>query len=296
MQIIINQKKNINNKNQQQYQKKQLTLEEFSHYLDQKQSQDPQQVTEYSHQIIKYLQSIESNYLPAQYLVNVIRASIVDWVIEVSDFFKLKCETIHIAINIYDRFIAQRKDIKTLDQPIHQIIGGTALFMAAKYEEIYPPSLGDFARRMNFKKQDMVNIEGKIISKIGFTLTSPTSLKFMEAYSQFQALSEQQNNLARFLLQLGLHDPQLYNQKPSLIASASILTVKKMKNMELTNFWEEDMIQLTGYQQSELENVANVLFNLLLQIQNSQGSAVYIKFNTAQFQNVSQCIQANFQE
>lgn len=55
--------------------------------------------------------------------------------------------------------------------------------MAAKYEEIYPPSLGDFARRMNFKKQDMVNIEGKIISKIGFTLTSPTSLKFMEAYS-----------------------------------------------------------------------------------------------------------------
>ena len=54
--------------------------------------------------------------------------------------FKLKNETIFLAISIIDRFTT----IKKVNRKNYQLLGITSLFISSKFEEIYPPKIRDF--------------------------------------------------------------------------------------------------------------------------------------------------------
>jgi cyclin B len=68
------------------------------------------------------------------------RAILVDWLIEVHSKFKLQKETLFITINIIDRFLEKT----IVSKSRLQLVGVSALLIASKYEEIYPPELKDF--------------------------------------------------------------------------------------------------------------------------------------------------------
>lgn len=69
------------------------------------------------------------------------RAILVDWLVDVHSQFQLKEETLFLAIRILDDYCAVTEEIskRTL-----QLIGVTCLWMASKYEEIYPPKLKNY--------------------------------------------------------------------------------------------------------------------------------------------------------
>uniref|UniRef100_A0A4X2KWP4 Cyclin E1 n=1 Tax=Vombatus ursinus TaxID=29139 RepID=A0A4X2KWP4_VOMUR len=70
------------------------------------------------------------------------RSILLDWMMEVSEVYKLHRETYYLAQDFFDRYMATQRNItKTL----LQLIGITSLFIAAKLEEIYPPKLYQFA-------------------------------------------------------------------------------------------------------------------------------------------------------
>jgi cyclin B len=68
------------------------------------------------------------------------RAILIDWLIEVHYKFKLNAETLFITVNIIDRYLS--------NQPVKrqylQLVGVTAMLIASKYEDIYPPPIQDF--------------------------------------------------------------------------------------------------------------------------------------------------------
>ena len=68
------------------------------------------------------------------------RAILVDWLIEVHSKFKLQKETLFLTINIIDRFLEKT----IVSKSRLQLVGVTALLIASKYEEIYPPEVKDF--------------------------------------------------------------------------------------------------------------------------------------------------------
>ncbi|GMT28061.1 hypothetical protein PFISCL1PPCAC_19358 [Pristionchus fissidentatus] len=69
------------------------------------------------------------------------RATLIDWMQEVCFAEKLHRETFHLAIDYVDRFMNKEGlDVKI---SAYQLLGTTALFLAAKYEEIYPPKVED---------------------------------------------------------------------------------------------------------------------------------------------------------
>lgn len=68
------------------------------------------------------------------------RAILIDWLVDVHLKFKLLPETLYITVSIIDRFLERIKVSKSR----LQLVGVTALFIASKYEEIYPPELKDF--------------------------------------------------------------------------------------------------------------------------------------------------------
>jgi cyclin B len=69
-----------------------------------------------------------------------VRAILIDWILNVHLKFKLLPETLYITINLIDRFLS----IQNIEKDRVQLLGISALLIASKYEEIYPPTVKDF--------------------------------------------------------------------------------------------------------------------------------------------------------
>lgn len=65
------------------------------------------------------------------------RTTLIDWLLQVHMRYHMLPETLWIAINIVDRFLSNR--VVSLIK--FQLVGVTAMFVAAKYEEIMAPRL-----------------------------------------------------------------------------------------------------------------------------------------------------------
>lgn len=71
--------------------------------------------------------------------VNLIkRSKTIEWLIIISFYFKLLEKTIALAVECFDIYVVKNQDGLASDE--YMFIGLASLFMASKYEEIYPPS------------------------------------------------------------------------------------------------------------------------------------------------------------
>ena len=65
------------------------------------------------------------------------REILIDWLVEVHLKFKLHQETLFLTVNIIDRFLS----LRPIQRNKLQLVGCTAMLIAAKYEEIYAPEV-----------------------------------------------------------------------------------------------------------------------------------------------------------
>ena len=114
--------------------------------IDERDTDDPLCVTSYVQDMYEHFRSKEAttSVRPAymedqQYINERMRSILVDWLVEVHLKFKLVPETLYLTVNIIDRYLAQTE----VTRPKLQLVGVTALLIASKYEEIYPPELRD---------------------------------------------------------------------------------------------------------------------------------------------------------
>ncbi|KAF5394493.1 hypothetical protein PHET_11339, partial [Paragonimus heterotremus] len=76
-------------------------------------------------------------FLKQNGLTEEIRATLCDWMIKVQQYLKLRTETLHLAVSIADRYTWLRANMDPAD---YQLVGITALFVAAKFVERFAPS------------------------------------------------------------------------------------------------------------------------------------------------------------
>ena len=114
--------------------------------IDERDSDDPLCATSYVQEMYEHFRSKETStsvrpvYMEDQQYINErMRSILVDWLVEVHLKFKLVPETLYLTVNIIDRYLAKTE----VSRPKLQLVGVTALLIASKYEEIYPPELRD---------------------------------------------------------------------------------------------------------------------------------------------------------
>lgn len=114
--------------------------------IDERDAEDPLCATAYVQDMYEHFRmkevstSVRPTYMENQPHINErMRSILVDWLVEVHLKFKLVPETLYLTVNIIDRYLA----LKEVSRPKLQLLGVTALLVAAKYEEIYPPELRD---------------------------------------------------------------------------------------------------------------------------------------------------------
>lgn len=82
------------------------------------------------------------------------------------------------------------------------------MFIASKYEEIYPPEAKDFVYISDhaYTKAQMFSKELEILTALDYTITIPSPYRFLERYARIANLNDLEMMLASYLLELSLVD------------------------------------------------------------------------------------------
>lgn len=105
---------------------------------------------------------------------------IVEWLFETCNIFKFFDDTIHYAVSYFERFMG----VKFVPHSQLTLIASVCLWIAAKFNEIYPPQLNDIIRLLNniCVKTDfdtIVSLECEILCALNFELAKPTVKTFL---------------------------------------------------------------------------------------------------------------------
>lgn len=110
-----------------------------------------------------------------------VRARMVDWMIEVLSNFHCDEQTFFIAIQIMDRYFKYCSASLKVSE-LHAI-GVTAMFVASKYEDIYPLRMKTIDEKIAQKKipiEHIKNLELEMLKALQYEIEAPTALDFLK--------------------------------------------------------------------------------------------------------------------
>lgn len=182
------------------------------------------------------------------------RAILLDWLMEVSEVYKLHRETFYLAQDFFDRFMAIQENVVKSSL---QLIGITSLFIAAKLEEIYPPKLHQFAYITDgaCTEDEIVCMELIIMKALKWCLTPMTVVSWLNIYLQVAYIRELQHFL------LPQYPQETYIQIVELL-DLCILDVacleypySALAASALYHFSNAELVEkVSGYEWTELED------------------------------------------
>jgi len=252
---------------------------------------DPQEVKEYENDIYKRLHIQVEQYRPqADYMdrqrnINSkMRTVLVDWIIEVHCKCKLQLETLFLSVNIIDRFL-QRQQVA---RKRFQLVGVTALMIAAKFEEIYPPEVAEFVDLTDnaYTTDEVHDTELTILNLLDFRLCGPTVAHFFERYQRLIKCKEMQYYLIQYMLELTLLDVKMLKYSPVELAASACLLSRKL--LEVKPSWPMAMVRHTQLHERNMSGCIMDLATLLRDRGSVEQQFVDKKFSLAKFHNVAQ--------
>ncbi|XP_022092193.1 G1/S-specific cyclin-E-like [Acanthaster planci] len=127
------------------------------------------------------------------------RAILLDWLIEVCEVYRLHRETFYLAADFVDRYLSKTSNIPKTKL---QLIGITALFIAAKLEEIYPPKLAEFAYVTDgaSTEPEILDQELVMLKTLKWGLSPVTVNTWLNIYLQLSRRSHTTRSSHNFLL------------------------------------------------------------------------------------------------
>jgi hypothetical protein len=153
---------------------------------------------------------------------------LVDFMIEVHSQFRMSPYTLHLAINLINRYVSKRVVFKKH----YQLVGCAALWIAAKFEDAKDkvPTVRELRSMcVSAYEEDMfVQMEGHVLATLGWELGGvQTCEAFVE--HQISRLRGQHGHvdgrlihLSRFFLDLSLFGREFLSFKPSEIATSAV--------------------------------------------------------------------------
>lgn len=234
--------------------------------LDPDEVRDTSMVAEYSHEIFEYMSKCECrtmanpNYMDFQGEIRWhMRATLVDWLMQVHMRYHMMPETLWIAINVVDRFLSAR----VVSLAKLQLVGVTAMFIAAKYEEIMSPVVDEFVfmTESGYTRDEILKGERIILSTLDFNISTYCSpYSWVRRISKADDYDIQTRTLAKFLMELTLFDHRFLRAKPSHIAAIGMYLSKKM----LGGQWNEGFVYYSNYIEEQLIPGASLLLERLV--------------------------------
>ena len=170
----------------------------------------------------------DPNYLSGQPdVTDRMRTILNDWLVDVAIKFKVHPETFFLAVNIVDRYLMRAH----VSRSQLQLVGVTAMLLAAKHEEIWAPEVKEciYISANTYTAEEVITMERSIAAELNFRFTVPTQYPFLCNILDRLRADRVTRNCALFFLDCSALEYRMLEFYPSQVAAAacflSLLTV-----------------------------------------------------------------------
>uniref|UniRef100_A0A1J3GTW7 Cyclin-A1-1 n=1 Tax=Noccaea caerulescens TaxID=107243 RepID=A0A1J3GTW7_NOCCA len=258
---------------------------------------DPQLCATYACDIYKHLRAAEAKKRPAvdfmervQKDVNSsMRGILVDWLVEVSEEYRLVPETLFLTVNYIDRYLSGN----VISRQRLQLLGVACMMIAAKYEEICAPQVEEFCYITDntYLKDEVLDMESAVLNYLKFEMSAPTAKCFLRrfvraAHEVHEAPLMQLECMSNYIAELSLLEYTMLSYSPSLVAASSIFLAKYILD-PTRRPWNSTLQHYTQYKAMELRGCVKELQRLCSNAHVSSLPAVREKYSQHKYKFVA---------
>ncbi|KAJ5945552.1 hypothetical protein N7454_002391 [Penicillium verhagenii] len=249
---------------------------------------DTSMVAEYSSEIFLHLRKKETSMLPvADYMASQaeiqwsMRAVLMDWLVQVHFRFALLPETLYLCVNYIDRFLSHK--IVSLGKL--QLVGATALFIAAKYEEITAPSVQEIVYMVDggYTVDEILKAERYMLLILNFELGWPGPMSFLRRISKADDYDLETRTVAKYFIEITIMDERFVCTPPSFAAAGAHCLARLMLRK---GCWTPAHAYYSGYTYWQLLPILNNMLDCC-ENQQSHHQAIYEKYLDRRFKRAS---------
>ncbi|KAI0444578.1 hypothetical protein F4803DRAFT_511191 [Xylaria telfairii] len=249
---------------------------------------DVSMVAEYGDDIFRYMKEQEMALLPnPHYMDNQgeiqwsMRSVLMDWVVQVHTRFGLLPETLFLTVNYVDRFLSHK--IVSLGKL--QLVGATAIFIAAKYEEINCPSVQEIVYMVDggYTTEEILKAERFMLSMLDFELGWPGPMSFLRRISKADDYDLETRTLAKYFLEVVIMDERFVASPPSYIAAGAHCLSRLILGK---GEWTPGHVHYSGYTYDQLKPLVTMLLDCCRHARKHH-SAVFEKYSDKRYRHAS---------
>ncbi|XP_002137015.2 G2/mitotic-specific cyclin-B-like [Drosophila pseudoobscura] len=253
-------------------------------------------VSEYANDIYDYLyrleaeQPIRKNHLAGHSEINhKMRAILIDWINEMHWGFQFAAETFQLAVAIIDRYL---QAVQNTERSNLQLVGVTALFIAAKYEEMVRQKIKHFVfiTEGTYSASEIRAMELQILRAIDFNLSRPLPIHFLRRYTKAAGAHHEHHIMSKYFVELASVDYDLASRKPSEVAAAALFLSLHLLNANPragTGFndqlWTPTLAHYSRYTAAHLRPITRQIAKLAREAPQAQLQAIHKKHQCWQF-------------
>jgi len=230
------------------------------------------------------------------------RSVLMDWLIQVHHRFSLLPETLFLCVNYIDRFLS----CKIVSLGKLQLVGATAIFVAAKYEEINCPSVNEIVYMVDggYTVDEILKAERFMLSMLQFELGWPGPMSFLRRISKADDYDLETRTLAKYFLEVTIMDERFVGSPPSYAAAGAHcfarLLLKKgdwvsnhlSQTFDLTNTCQTPAhVYYSGYTWTQLRPLIAMMLECCENPQKHHG-AVFDKYSDRRYKRASLFVQS----
>ncbi|XP_044471238.1 cyclin-A2-2-like isoform X2 [Mangifera indica] len=217
------------------------------------------------------------------------RGILIDWLVEVSEEYKLVPDTLYLTVDLIDRFLSQNY----IQKQKLQLLGVTCMLIASKYEEICAPRVEEFCfiTDNTYTKREVLEMESRVLNFLHFQLSVPTTKTFLRRYIQaaqasYKVSCLELEFLANYLAELTLVEYDFLKFLPSLVAASAVFLARWTLNQS-EHPWNPTLEHYTRYKASELKCTVLALEDLQMNTNGCSLNAIREKYRQQKFKKVA---------
>lgn len=249
---------------------------------------DTSMVAEYGDEIFEYMREMEARMAPNPHYMDQqqeiqwsMRAVLMDWVVQVHQRFNLLPETLFLTVNYIDRFLS----CKIVSLGKLQLVGATAIFVAAKYEEVNCPTISEIIYMVDngYTAEELLKAERFMLSMLQFELGWPGPMSFLRRISKADDYDLETRTLAKYFLEVTIMDERFVGCKPSFLAAGAHCMARTMLGK---GDWTKAHVYYSNYTFRQLHRLLGAILECCADPQRHHG-AVFEKYMDKRYKRAS---------
>ena len=198
------------------------------------------------------------------------RLKILDWLMEITNIYKLRCHTFQLGINIMDRYLLS--ECVLIDIYNLKAVGIICLRLASMVEEVKHLDIVDchYICKNTYSKMKLYELELRILDKLDYRVYYHSVWQFVKLFSNRRSLNTNCHYLAYFLSNVLLMTNDYLKFKPDVLAEKivnicfvldeepdcfEILIEDEVEYGYIYLLWTKSMKEYVDY-------ISNIVFNI----------------------------------